>query len=371
MSEIHTHQANRLARLYQTLDNRGFDAFLATRRPNQLYFTPAQEPVSDIPPVAYMLYTPQQTIVIPGPLFFYAARDGLSHCEIVETKVGGIDAITALANTCQTLNLKRIVCDAIEPGAATALDNRLPALELVQDTRFGPALRRTKDEGELKLLREAARISDQGMLAAFTAARPGVSTREIAAAATETMLAAGCEEVGVQVAAGPGIAYMGTGSWVSHPRHTLQPGDMLLVDMGILYHGYLGDQTRTAIIGEPSPRQRELIETIQLAYRQTRDAMRPGVSSQELYAITVDLLAQKGWRDYFPHHISHGLGLGEDLPRVADGSEDILQAGDTLSCEPGVYIPGVGGARFENMLYIDDQGAHELTQSPVDPVTGV
>jgi Xaa-Pro aminopeptidase len=184
------------------------------------------------------------------------------------------------------------------------------------------------------------------------------------------MLAAGAEEASLQVAVGPATAYMGTGNWVFDPWRELEAGDLLLVDMAIHYHGYLGDQTRTALVGEGTPERRELIETVQTAYRATRDAMRPGATSAELYAITVEMLAAKGWRPYFPHHISHGLGLGGDLPRVAADAEDILQEGDALSCEPGVYIPGVGGARFENMLYIGAAGAEELTHSPADPQAG-
>jgi Xaa-Pro aminopeptidase len=81
-------------------------------------------------------------------------------------------------------------------------------------------------------------------------------------------------------------------------------------------------------------------------------------------------MQSKGWRQYFPHHVSHGLGLGGDLPRIAEGSEDVLQVGDALSCEPGLYIPGIGGARFENMLLLTENGIEELTKSPVDPQVG-
>jgi Xaa-Pro aminopeptidase len=240
----------------------------------------------------------------------------------------------------------------------------------VADPLFGAKLRRAKEPDEVALMREAARISDLGMVAAFAAARPGVSGREIAAEATAVMLQAGAEEASLQVAVGPATAYMGTGDWVYDPRRTLQAGDLLLVDMALRYHGYLGDQTRTALVGEGTAAQRELIDTVQTAYRATRDAMRPGAASAGLYAITIDLLEQKGWRRYFPHHISHGLGLGGDLPRVALDADYTLQEGDALSCEPGVYIPGLGGARFENMLVITASGTEELTKSLVDPVIG-
>src|SRR5690606_31969258 len=124
------------------------------------------------------------------------------------------------------------------------------------------------------------------------------------------MLEAGAEDASLQVAVGPATAYMGTGDWVHQPRRVIENGDMLLVDMAIHYHGYLGDQTRTAIVGTGNAAQRDLINTVQQAYRETVAAMRPGATSAELYRITTDLFESKGWRQYFPHHISHGLGLG-------------------------------------------------------------
>ncbi len=246
----------------------------------------------------------------------------------------------------------------------------LPSIEIDFDGMWGPRLRRTKDADDIARMRETARISDIGMVAAFATARPGASSRDIAAASSAAMLAAGAEETALQVAVGLATAYQGTGDWVYDPRRTIQAGDMLLVDMAIRVHGYLGDQTRTAIVGQGTPAQRALIDTVQQAYRATVAAMRPGATSADLYRITTDIMQAKGWRPFFPHHISHGLGLGGDLPRVAEGSDDVLQVGDAFSCEPGVYIPGLGGARFENMLLLTETGIEQLTQSPVDPVVG-
>lgn len=359
----------RLPRLRATLDHQGFDAYLATQRPNQLYLIPAAEPVSALPPVPFILFGAAQPLVFPGPAFYYACRDQLPGCEIVKTEVGDPDVRDQIIAQLARRGVRRLVSDTLPGDLLDRLRAEVPSLELTVDPLWGAKLRRIKELGEIALLRESARISDLGMAAAFAAARPGVSGREIAAAGTAAMLAAGAEEASLQVAVGGATAYMGTGNWVFDPRHVLRPGDLLLVDMALLYHGYLGDQTRTALVGQGTPERRALIDTVQAAYRATRDAMRPGATSADLYAITVDLLAAKGWRQYFPHHISHGLGLGGDLPRVALDADDTLQEGDALSCEPGVYIPGVGGARFENMLVVTATGVEELTHSPADPQT--
>ncbi len=360
----------RLERLATTLANAGYEAYIATQRPNQLYFVPHPEPVSGLPPIPYLIFLPDRVIAIPGPLFYYACRDQLTQCEVIAAPLGGPSPLESLTTVLAGLGVRRVAFDQLPSTQATALRQQIPTLECVEEPQLGPTLRRKKEPSELAILRTVAGFADLGIAAAFQAARPGVTNREVAAAATAAMLSAGCEEASLQVVSGPGVAYMGTGNWVLDPRRTIQAGDMLLVDMGILYHGYLGDQTRTAIVGEGTPIQQEIIAAVQEAYRLTRDAMRPGANTRELYQITVDHLAAKGWRDYFPHHISHGLGLGGDLPWVNATSEDRLQEGDTLSCEPGVYLPGVGGARFENMLHITAAGAEELTHAPINPPVG-
>ena len=362
----------RLLRLTGALEAAEADAFVASQRPNQLYFVTAAEPVSDLPPVAYVLLAPPDLVIVPGAPFYYACRDHLPGVELAHTEVGGLDTTAALAAEIQRRGYRHVVMDAMSRETEADLRQSLPGVKITLDPTFGPRLRRPKEPGELETIRAAAAIADLGMVAAFRAAREpagrGVSGRDIAAEAAATMLRAGAEEASLQVAVGPATAYMGTGDWVYAPRRLLQPGDLLLVDMAIKLHGYLGDQTRTAIIGEGTAEQTELIRTVQAAYRATVAAMRPGATSAELYAITTDLLEPRGWRKYFPHHISHGLGLGGDLPRISATSDDVLQVGDTLSCEPGVYIPGLGGARFENMLYLGPDGVEELTQSPVDPI---
>jgi Xaa-Pro aminopeptidase len=361
---------DRFSRLHDALAAAGYDAYVATQRPNQLYWTESDEPVSDLPNAAAMLLTASARVIFPGAPFYYACIEHLPNYEIAPTEVGAPSAQEQLVDHITRRGYRHIVLDSASRDQEETLRAALPNVALTFDGRWGAKLRRTKEPGEIAIMREAARISDLGMVAAFAAARPGASGRHMAAAAAAAMLEAGAEEASLQVAVGLATAYMGTGDWVYDPRRVIQDGDMVLVDMAIKYHGYLGDQTRTAIVGKGSAEQRAIINTVQEAYRQSVAAMRPGAASPDLYRITTDLLESKGWRKYFPHHISHGLGLGGDLPRIAEGSDDVLQVGDALSCEPGCYIPGTGGARFENMLVLTENGIEELTKSPVDPVTG-
>lgn len=361
---------NRFVRLNKALHDAGYDAYVASQRANQLYWTESADPVSDMPNAAYLMVGPTAKVVFPGASFYHTCVEHLPTYEIAPTDVGTPSAQEQLVSQIQARGFRRVVLDPTSRESEEKLRAQLPNVELIFSGAWGAALRRTKEAAEIEIMREAARISDIGMVAAFAAARPGVSGRSVAAASAAAMLEAGAEDASMQVAVGPATAYMGTGDWIYQPRRVLQDGDMLLVDMAIKYQGYLGDQTRTAIVGQVRTAQREIIDLVQEAYRRTVAAMRPGASSADLYRITTDLYESKGWRKYFHHHISHGLGIGGDLPRIAENSEDVLQVGDAFSCEPGLYIPGIGGARFENMLLLTENGIEELTKSPVDPVVG-
>jgi Xaa-Pro aminopeptidase len=182
------------------------------------------------------------------------------------------------------------------------------------------------------------------------------------------MLKMGCEDASMFVASGADTMYLDSGS---DPRRMIQQGDMVFIDMGIHLQGYLGDQTRSAILGGGSRQQRELLSTIKASYLELEAALKPGARAQDIYAIAVRNVERKGWRKFFVHHISHGLGLGGDLPNINSTSNDVLQVGDTLSCEPGVYVLGVGGARIENMILITETGAERLTKLPIDMVLSV
>lgn len=362
---------DRLRRLDEARGGAGAQAYVATQRANQLYLVDSANPVSDLPPVSAILFSDEEPLIFPGAPFYYACRDHLPNYALAPTLVGAPSVWTQLAAELRRRGLRRVVIDPIPAAAEAELRGELHDVDVLVDPAWGPRLRRTKEPEEIAIMREAARLSDIGMIAAFAAARPGVNGRAIAAAAASAMLEAGAEDASLQVAVGPATAYMGTGDWIYNPQGLLADGDMLLVDMAIHVQGYLGDQTRTAIIGDGTREQRQLIDVVQEAYHATVSAMQPGASSHELYAITVNLLEDLGWAEYFPHHVSHGLGLGGDIPRVAADSDDVLSVGDALSCEPGVYVPGLGGARFENMLLVTTEGIEALTQSPVDPVIGV
>ncbi|HJP29520.1 MAG TPA: Xaa-Pro peptidase family protein [Candidatus Latescibacteria bacterium] len=358
-------------RLATALADRGADAYVAVKRPNQLYLLAEHhdDPSSVISRAncGAVLFHGDDVVVFPGIWISNACRDLLDNCEVVVNDPGDPPPHQQLATRLSAMGLKKVLFDTLSADMIGAITSKAAATECVENDFVTSQLRRTKDEHDIAGMREAARVADLGMQTAFGCIRPGVTCAEAIAEGTAAMLRAGAESVAMAPASGVGTYYLDSGE---DPRRTIEAGDMVFIDMGIWVHGYLGDMTRAAIVGEGSKEQHSLLTTVQQAYKLASSAMVPGARAGEIYQSVVDHYAATDMDRYFVHHLSHGLGLGGDLPRVARGGEDVLQVGDALSCEPGCYVPGIGGARVENMILVTADGPEELTRTPIDPELG-
>lgn len=352
----------RAERLTQALEERQADVFISAIRPNQLYFLPHPEPSSVISRAncCAIIFGLNEPVVFPGVWIFNACRDLLTDCTVIENTLGDPCPEDQLLAYLRKAGLKRIIVD--QPGLTEFLRGQIDGCQ-IECEDLGTEIRRKKDARDMEHMREAARIADLGMRAAFAAIRPGLSCLDVIAEGEYAMLKAGAEDATMSPAVGEGTFYLDS---AENPRRLIREGDMIFIDMAIHVRGYLGDMTRAGIVGEGTEEQRVLLETVQRAYKTGVAAMAPGADGADIYRQAVACFAERGWKDYYVHHLSHGLGLGGDLPRIGSAAADVLRVGDALSCEPGVYIPGLGGARVENMIYVGEEGPEELTQCPLD-----
>ena len=231
------------------------------------------------------------------------------------------------------------------------------------------AERRTKDDGEIARMAEACRIADAALaeVAPLLTAGGGPLTE----AEVRNRLEIRMRELGADgpsyetiVATGP------TNAALPHhrPTHTrIEDGHTVVVDVGALYDGYHSDMTRTYVVGEPSALQRELYELVLDAQVRGVEAVRAGMSTKELDAVCRDTIAAAGYGDWFTHGTGHGVGLliHED-PFVGRAGDLLLQVGDVVTVEPGVYREGFGGIRVEDLVVVTSTGCRALTQTPKD-----
>jgi Xaa-Pro dipeptidase len=140
----------------------------------------------------------------------------------------------------------------------------------------------------------------------------------------------------------------------------IREGDFLLVDMGVSYGNYLSDMTRTFLIGEGTKEQERIYETVKEANRRAIAAIRPGVPLSEIDDAARSWIASRGYGDRFIHRVGHGLGMAiHEDPSIHGRNSDVVSPGMLFTIEPGIYVPGIGGVRIEDDLYVNDLGETE------------
>jgi Xaa-Pro aminopeptidase len=224
-------------------------------------------------------------------------------------------------------------------------------------------MRRCKDSDEMVLMRRSIKAGEAGLAAALEHARPGMTELDVYLLVQNAAM----RDLGDQA-----IVY---GDFASGPRceterggpptdRVIEPGDLLIIDYSVIVDGYRGDFTNTfAVGGEPTSGQIELYNACMGAMEAGEKLLRPDVACKEIDSAVRGHLAKLNLVQYFPSHSGHGLGLGHpDPPYIVPESTDTLQAGDVVTLEPGLYIQGVGGMRFERNYLITDKGYETLSR---------
>jgi Xaa-Pro aminopeptidase len=220
-----------------------------------------------------------------------------------------------------------------------------------------------KDPVELLHLRRAAGITDKVFCDILTMIRPGVAERDLAAEISYRQRRAGAEgdAFDVIVASGPRSA-------LPHARASakkIRNGDVVLLDFGCVVAGYHSDMTRTVVVGRAGRAVREVYNIVSRAQEAGIAALRAGCLAREIDAVVRGLIAREGYRRFYPHSLGHGVGLRvHESPRLAPRSLDLLEAGNVVTVEPGIYIPDRGGIRIEDIALVTETGSRVLTASP-------
>lgn len=220
-------------------------------------------------------------------------------------------------------------------------------------------LRRCKTTAELAILRRANEVTKRAIAAASTRARVGMPEHEFADEVAAALLAAGLVDPWVLALFGPNAAYPhGTPE-----GRTLAEGDLILVDTGGFLHGYASDITRTWAFGDPAAideRRRRAWATVRAAQDAALAILRPGVTCSEVDAAARGVVEAAGFApDYahFTHRLGHGIGMQvHEPPYLVRGNPHRLEPGNTMSNEPGLYLPGEFGIRLEDIVAVTQDG---------------
>lgn len=243
------------------------------------------------------------------------------------------------------------------------IQKAFPRASLVSVTRTLDEMRAIKTPEEIRCLKKATVMAEEGMKAALASVKPGVTEIEIAAEAEYAMRRAGSEGLafGTLVASGPRTL-------LAHPYASprrIGMNDAVVIDLGAKYRGYSSDLCRTAFTGKPSAEQRHFLKILLQAQERAFDAARPGATSGQVYEAARKVLAQHGYEKYLPDDIGYGSGLrqSEFFPVLLKDGQDVLRAGMVVALfQTTAYLRRIGGIRVEDQIVIGEKGYKKLSK---------
>ena len=281
----------------------------------------------------------------------------------VATREGQREAVIAAVGTAHRIGLE---ADSVSWSNLRRYAADFDGREVVPTSGIIEALRAVKDAGELARMRAAAAVADQA-LAQVRAELSGKPTeQDFCHLLDETMRRLGSEEPAFPtiVASGPNGAF---------PHHrpsnrVIAEGDLVLVDFGGTVDGYRSDMSRTFMVGDVPADARAMYDLVFEAQAAGVAALRAGVAAAEVDKACRERIKVRGRGDAFVHSTGHGVGLYiHERPALAASSPEVLDAGVVVTVEPGVYVPGVGGVRIEDLLLVTESGAESLSAAPRSP----
>jgi len=358
---------SRQNRLIQSMQAEGLDAIMLNPGPSLVYLTGLQFHLMERPVVA--IFTPHTEPMLIMPELERPKVEGLPYPLGVFT-YGDNPAAWASAFE-QAVHAARLenALIGVEPRQLRVLELRFVEAA-AGGARFQSAegclsaLRVCKDAEEIAAMRAAVDIAQRALQATLPAVKVGMCEKEIAAELTIQLLRAGSQTempFAPIVSAGPNSA----NPHAAPSERPLTAGDVLVIDWGAAYEGYVSDLTRTFAVGTVEAELAHIAEIVAAANAAGRAAARPGVPAGEVDRAARQVIEAAGYGPYFTHRTGHGIGLeGHEGPYIFAENGLILQAGMAFTVEPGIYLPGRGGVRIEDNLVITTTGAECLSSLP-------
>ncbi len=347
----------RLKTLYELMIKHHLDGIVVTKPENRLYFSGFTGSAGML-----VISRTQAPRLLTDFRYVEQAKQQASLYQIIRH---GATVYDSLAETVNELGLDRIgfESDFITWEIYQKLANCLSERQLSPVKLDG--LRVVKDPTELTLLTKAVEIADAAFNQTLPMIKPGVTELDIALELEYRMRKLGAEKPAFDT-----IVASGVRSALPHGRasnKTIETGDFITIDFGAVFAGYHSDMTRTVVAGTADARQREIYRLVLKAQLTGINAVKAGKTGREVDRAAREVIANAGYGDYFGHGLGHGVGLFiHEEPRLSPAGDIKLAADMVVSVEPGIYLPGWGGVRIEDLVVVSADGCKILTASSKD-----
>jgi Xaa-Pro aminopeptidase len=357
---------SRLERLRSAFDSHAIDAMLISQPESRYYLS--RYTGHDLPPrdsAGYLVIAADRALLLTDPRTTEQAEHQAAGFEVIAygSSAQGPEAI---ASSLSKLGLKRVGFESIhlphaiwhEVGKQSTGVELTPIAGLVDDLRV------IKDSDELASLQAAVDVLDRCLADTLGRLEPGMTERQVARMVEIYLL---------EHADGPSfpsIVASGPNASVPHAVPTdrrIAEGEGIKIDIGARVDGYCSDMTRTVCLGAPRDTQlTELHALVLEAQEHAERLLRPGMTGREADSLARERIAAAGYGHAFTHSLGHGIGLEVHEPPWLSQlrGKDELSPGMVFSVEPGVYLPGWGGVRIEDLVVLEAEGARVLSRSP-------
>ncbi|RJQ39833.1 MAG: aminopeptidase P family protein [Nitrospiraceae bacterium] len=333
---------------------KGIDGFLVTDINNVRYFTGFSGSSG------FLLITRTANFFVTDFRYKEQAGCEVKGWDIVIEKEKRAKTVSALA---KKLGIKKVGFESsVSYGFFDALSKKGIVLKPFKD--FIERLRAVKEEREKALIKEAVRRAESAFLAVKPYIRTGAKEKRLAVMLEENLKREGCKCVPFDI-----IIASGRNSSMPHARPSekkLEAGDLVVIDWGGEAGGYFSDMTRTLLIrGSDTWEKRKIYKTVLEANRKAVSAISAGIDSREIDNSARDVIKQAGYAGCFGHGTGHGVGLQvHESPYITWNRKETIKENMVFTVEPGIYVPGTGGVRIEDMVLVRPKGAEVLTKLP-------
>lgn len=322
-------------------------------------------------------FTGDSSVLILTPTTELIVSDGRYSLQIQE-ECPGLDAhirpvgqplFAGVRAALQSLQPREVSFEAAHLSVAELerLRDAMPSVEWHPTIGLTETLRMIKDDDEIARIRQAIEIAK----AAFQLAQTRLAESDIDEKSLADFLEFEMRKAGSTTAPFPPIVAFGPNAALPHyrpsPTTRLSPTTAALIDWGATWAGYRSDLTRTLPPRTPSQQFNEVYDAVREAQMRAIAEIRPGKTAREIDRAARGLLEKRGFGAAFTHGLGHGLGLDiHELPFLGRDPDLTLQAGMTLTIEPGVYLPGWGGVRIEDDVLVHPDGCEVLSRAALD-----
>ena len=345
----------RIDKLRKELEETGLDGMLIIDRANTFYFTGFRGSNS------LLIIMPDFAIFMTDSRYYERAESQIGdEFDVVLQENDGSDQIRLFFEIRGKLRI------GFEPSISYSryiwLRECMKHVRLEDAGSIIKKLRMVKDDAELELVKKSAEINDACMTMLTQNVRPGMTEKDVS-----ILIRRFYEDNGAEGESFPCIVASGPNSAIPHHRtsdRVIRKKEPLLIDMGCIYEHYCSDMTRTIFFGEPEEEIRKIYDITLEAQVAALNTVRAENTAACVDDTARSVIAEAGYRDCFGHNTGHGVGVEvHEEPRLKPGSEDILTPGMVVTVEPGVYLPGKGGVRIEDLVLVDETEGERLSLS--------